>query len=385
MTDSSALHVDFLTKVYQESGGSPAGGVRDASFDLPEGTFFTLLGPSGCGKTTTLRCIAGLEFPDRGSIRVGDRTFYNSSDGTWVPMNLRKIGMVFQSYAIWPHMTVFENVAFPLRVAKDERFSRRDIEAMVNEALRTVSLDGFGGRPATRLSGGQQQRVALARAIVRKPRLLLLDEPLSNLDATLREEMRNELKRLQRQIGVTTVYVTHDQTEALEMSDTIAIINEGRIVQMGSPREIYFSPQDSFVASFVGSTNLVRGRLIGTSGGDAISVEIGGGQTIACSPRSHCSNSGPISVSVRPETIRLSAPGGPGGGTCNRVEGEVVMSGFVGNMNRYHIRVGDTVFQAGAEATADYPVGTRVAMDFPIETTLAFPSASSDPRSTPQT
>src|ERR1039457_4380892 len=201
------LSVGGLTKIYGDTTGAGAGGVRDFSFELPPGTFFTLLGPSGCGKTTTLRCIAGLERPDAGVIRVGDITLHDSETGTSVPMNRRGIGMVFQSYAIWPHMTVFENIAFPLRVAKDRRYGRDEIRELVDEALGTVGLDGYGGRQATRLSGGQQQRVALARAIVHRPQLLLLDEPLSNLDASLREEMRVELRRLQKQIGVTTIYV----------------------------------------------------------------------------------------------------------------------------------------------------------------------------------
>jgi iron(III) transport system ATP-binding protein len=176
------------------TGDGVAGGVRSIELTLPAGSFFTLLGPSGCGKTTTLRCIAGLEQPDQGMIRLGDEVFFDAARRLSMPMNRRRIGMVFQSYAIWPHMSVFENIAFPLRVAQDRRFSRSEITAMVEKALATVELAGMGGRSATRLSGGQQQRVALARAIVREPRLLLLDEPLSNLDAALREEMRTALK-----------------------------------------------------------------------------------------------------------------------------------------------------------------------------------------------
>src|SRR5580700_8201022 len=234
------LSVHGLTKIYGDQSDTRAGGVRDFSFELPAGTFFTLLGPSGCGKTTTLRCIAGLERPDLGQIRVGDVTLFDSRSGTSVPLNQRGIGMVFQSYAIWPHMTVFENVAFPLRVAKDRRYGREEIRTLVEDALGTVGLGGYSDRPATRLSGGQQQRVALARAIVHKPRLLLLDEPLSNLDASLREEMRAELRRLQQQIGITAIYVTHDQAEALAMSDLVAVMDHGRIVQFGEPRAIYF-------------------------------------------------------------------------------------------------------------------------------------------------
>jgi iron(III) transport system ATP-binding protein len=371
MTDSTALRIHALTKVFAETHGGPAGGIRDATFDLPDGTFFTLLGPSGCGKTTTLRCIAGLEFPDSGSIRVGERTFYDSAAGTWLPMNRRAIGMVFQSYAIWPHMTVFENVAFPLRVSKDRKFSRAEIEEMVQAALKTVSLDGFASRPSTRLSGGQQQRVALARAIVRRPRLLLLDEPLSNLDASLREEMRNELKNLQQQIGVTTIYVTHDQTEALEMSDQIAIIDKGRVVQMGDPRQIYFRPKNAFVAGFVGSTNLLEGSLVAGAGDGAVSVRIPSGETIRCAADAAIESTGPVAVSVRPETIVLKPAGEPLPEGCNRITGEVAVSGFLGSLNRYTIRAGEAKLQASTSPEVRFPIGTAVALDFPIESTLA--------------
>ncbi len=375
MTET-ALRVEALTKVYEpHTPGGPSGGIRNADFHLPNGTFFTLLGPSGCGKTTTLRCIAGLEYPDSGAIRVGSQTFYDSESGVWVPMNRRKIGMVFQSYAIWPHMTVFENVAFPLRVSKDERFSRSEIEEMVTQALKTVSLDGFEGRQATRLSGGQQQRVALARAIVRKPKLLLLDEPLSNLDASLREEMRNELKRLQHQIGVTTIYVTHDQSEALDMSDTIAIIDKGRVVQMGSPREIYFQPANVFVANFVGSTNLVAGTLTARNTDAGFSaVRITSGETIRCAGGNGCGIDGAVSVSVRPETITLRPLGESIREDWNRIEGEVVAAGFLGDSNRYGIKVGDSVFHANTDTGTCFDLGAHVTMAFPVESTLALPT-----------
>ena len=250
------LEIERLTKIFANTTDTIAGGIRNASFTLEDGTFFTLLGPSGCGKTTTLRCLAGLETPDEGRVAVQGHVLFDSAAGVNVPMNRREVGMVFQSYAIWPHMTVAENVAFPLTVSKDRRYSRSEVEQLVDEALRTVDLAGFQSRPATRLSGGQQQRVALARSIVKTPRLLLLDEPLSNLDAQLREEMRVELKRLQRQIGITTVYVTHDQAEALTLSDQIAVIDHANVIQIGTPREIYFRPANDFVAKFVGSTNL---------------------------------------------------------------------------------------------------------------------------------
>lgn len=367
------LVVQGLSKIYPNAEG-PAGGVRETSFVLEPGTFFTLLGPSGCGKTTTLRSIAGLETPDAGTIALGERVFFDAARGVNVPLNRRNIGMVFQSYAIWPHMTVFENVAFPLRVAKDVRYDRAAIRRMVDTALETVSLSGFQDRSATRLSGGQQQRVALARAIVRQPRLLLLDEPLSNLDAALREDMRVELKRLQQQIGVTTIYVTHDQSEALDMSDRIAVINGGRIVQMGAPREIYFRPQNAFVAGFVGATNLVRGVVDGAAAANAVaSVLVEGGQVLRCLFPQPAAQAAPIAVSIRPETLTLSAAEAPGRDGWNRMEGVIASSGFLGNMNRYGIRVGASVMHANTGPETVFPVGAAVGLHFRYDSAVAIP------------
>ncbi|MGH7090423.1 MAG: ABC transporter ATP-binding protein, partial [Stellaceae bacterium] len=212
--------------------------VRGVSLDVRQGQFYTLLGPSGCGKTSILRCVAGLEHPDAGEIEIGGETVFSAARGVWVPPHLRNIGMVFQSYAIWPHMTVFENVAFPLR-HKRPRPGRAEIRERVGKALHLVHLDGLEERPAPYLSGGQQQRLALARALVGEPRVLLLDEPLSNLDAKLREEMRFEIRQVVERLGVTTLFVTHEQIEALTMSDTMAVMKDGVIVQEGSPNAIY--------------------------------------------------------------------------------------------------------------------------------------------------
>jgi iron(III) transport system ATP-binding protein len=259
--DAPALRVDGLAKTY--------GSARDAvvavdglGFDVEPGAFFSLLGPSGCGKTTTLRCIAGLETPDAGSITIGSTVV--SDAGTLVLPQDREIGMVFQSYGIWPHLDVARNVSFPLEVERP-KVPKREIRERVEEALAVVQLDGLGGRPATQLSGGQQQRLALARALVRRPRLLLMDEPLSNLDAKLRDQMRLELVDLQRRVGISTVYVTHDQAEALSMSTSVAVLADGRIVQQGTPREIYQRPRAAFVADFVGATNLLEATLDGPS------------------------------------------------------------------------------------------------------------------------
>src|SRR4051794_8820014 len=312
------LRVEGLTKVFDNSTDQIAGGIREANFTLEPGTFFTLLGPSGCGKTTTLRCIAGLETPDAGVIAVESRTLFDAKARVNVPVEQRSVGMVFQSYAIWPHMTVAENVAFPFTVSKTRKYSRTEITEGVKRALAIVDLDGFQQRPSTRLSGGQQQRVALARAIVHEPRLLLLDEPLSNLDAQLRDEMRGELKRLQSKIGITTVYVTHDQSEALALSDRIAVLNEGRIVQIGSPHDIYFRPANPFVARFVGATNLLTGRLVGAANGRG-KVEVLSGRQIECLLPQTIDDASAVSVSIRPERIRLVMPGAATGqpqGNC---------------------------------------------------------------------
>src|SRR5215216_151755 len=235
----------------------PVLAVKGISFRVVAGEQLTLLGPSGCGKTTTLRAIAGLERPSSGAIRIGGAPVYASAEGINIPAEKRGLSMVFQSYAIWPHMTVFENVAYGLRV---RRKSRQEILTRVREALALVQMVPYENRPASALSGGQQQRVALARACVFQPSVLLFDEPLSNLDAKLRADMRIELRELQHRLGITSVYVTHDLEEALAMSDRIVVMRNGVVEQVGSPSEIYNLPSNTFVADFVGSANLIRGR-----------------------------------------------------------------------------------------------------------------------------
>jgi len=257
------LHIRSLTKSYRgQADGETIYAVNKVDLDVEEGMLYTLLGPSGCGKTTTLRSIAGLEKPDSGRIVVDGSIFFDSAERHWVPSAERGLGMVFQSYAIWPHMNVFKNVAFPLEVKQRQgrvKLSRKEMRSKVERVLSVVRMEHLLDRPATNLSGGQQQRLALARALIMEPKLLLLDEPLSNLDAKLREEMRFELKRLQRELGITTVYVTHDQTEALAMSNRIAVMNAGQIEQEGSPREIYEEPRTQFVADFIGTSNFLAG------------------------------------------------------------------------------------------------------------------------------
>src|SRR5204863_8920524 len=281
--------------------GTVVKAAQDVSFEVPEGKLFTLLGPSGCGKTTTLRSIAGLEKPTSGEIEVGGRTVYSSSRAIFVAPNKRNFGMVFQSYAIWPHMNVFQNVAFPLEVRK---LARKEIRERVMRVLTAVQLDHLVDREATKLSGGQQQRLALARALVMEPQLLLLDEPLSNLDAKLRDRMRTELKRLQRDLNLTTVYVTHDQSEALALSHEIAVMNDGFVVQVGTPRQIYETPHNRFVADFVGTTNFIGGS-VSTVDGQRCTVGSAIGE-IKAQASEGVAKGVSVIVSVRPEDVELS-------------------------------------------------------------------------------
>src|SRR5882724_5899502 len=299
------LDVQNLIKQFKVRGAAAVPAVDDVSFTIEQGEFFTLLGPSGCGKTTTLRCVAGLERPQSGKIHLRGRAVFDARDRVFVVPNQRNIGMVFQSYAIWPHLTVFNNVAFPLKAAGQRNVkSTRD---KVARALNLVGLSGFEERPATQLSGGQQQRVALARALVKEPDLLLLDEPLSNLDTKLRERMRSELKRLQRELGITTLYVTHDQMESMHMSDRVAVMSGGRILQMDRPNEVYERPTSQFVADFMGSTNLINGVLRTSVSGpvaELVDTDLG---PLRCSFASPFAAGTKVSISVRPENIKIAA------------------------------------------------------------------------------
>jgi iron(III) transport system ATP-binding protein len=311
------------------------------SLAVEQGEFVTLLGPSGCGKTTTLRCIAGLERPDDGEIRIGGDVVAAPARRIYLYPEQRNIGMVFQSYAVWPHMTVFDNVAYGLRV---RRVLAAEIKTRTMHALELVGLASLAGRYATKLSGGQRQRVALARAIVYEPRVLLLDEPLSNLDAKLREQMRIELVRLQHEVGITSIYVTHDQAEALAMSDRVVVMNNGVIQQTGDPQTIYAKPANAFVANFIGVTNLMPGRLIGRSG-EYWDVEIGLGEGMpplrlrAASGDGACAGQSVI-LSLRPENIEIAFEAGDGEFHPNCIEGEVVDTIYLGNAMECRVKVG---------------------------------------------
>ena len=329
------IRIDNLAVRYETDEG-PVHAVRGISLHVEKGQFYTLLGPSGCGKTTTLRCVAGLERPNGGEIAIDGQTVYSHARGIMIPTYRRDIGMVFQSYAIWPHMNVFENVAFPLREMRG-RFSRGEIREKVRDALKLVQLEGLEDRPAPFLSGGQQQRLALARALIKEPKVLLLDEPLSNLDAKLREDTRLELRELVKRLGITTLYVTHDQLEALTMSDVVAVMEAGRIVQETSPLDIYQRPETAFVASFIGQSNFLDGHVVSAEGGRG-TVETPAG-VIACWLPAGARAGERVSVAVRPEDVHLW-DGGESDGT-NIVAGTVVAVVFLGEAKECTVSLGN--------------------------------------------
>ncbi len=331
------LRVENLKKTFVV-GGKPVTAVRGVSFSVEKGKVYTLLGPSGCGKSTILRCIAGLEQPDAGKIHIAGQMVLSVSDGHWVPAYKRNIGMVFQSYAIWPHMNVFDNVSFGL-VHRKEKHSKEKIRQMVGQALSLVHMDGLEERSATLLSGGQQQRVALARALVYQPDVLLLDEPLSNLDARLRDEVRKEIKGLVKALGLTILYVTHDQVEALSLSDSISVMHDGVIIQEGSPKDIYESPEHGFVARFVGSANQIKGKLVEKSKDSGLCLV----ETVVGRLQGTCSaevaKGDGILFSVLPEAIKVHVDK-PDVAT-NLVEARVELLTFTGALTECLLRSGD--------------------------------------------
>jgi iron(III) transport system ATP-binding protein len=367
------LSVTGLCTEYVDEHGNAIRAAEEVSFEVPAGKLFTLLGPSGCGKTTTLRSIAGLEKPRSGEISVDGNLIYSSQKDVFIPPNRRGLGMVFQSYAIWPHMTVFENAAFPLQVARN-KLSKKKIEERVLRVLGVVALEDMAEREATKLSGGQQQRLALARALVMEPPLLLLDEPLSNLDAKLRERMRFELKRLQRELGITTVYVTHDQSEALALSHSIAVMNRGRIQQTGTPREIYERPGNQFVADFIGSTNFLRATV---SGPDAVpglyrvQSEVGELKARAVDALEQGMK---VVISVRPEDIRLSETRPPPGG--NLLQGTVDTKVFLGESVDFQVKVKGRALLARAHPSLGTRVGQPIYLSLDPEKCVALEETS---------
>ena len=314
-----------LRKVFHD-GAKEVQAVDGVSFTVPAGKLFTLLGPSGCGKTTTLRCIAGLETPSDGEITIGNKVVFAEKRGVVVPPNKRNIGMVFQSYAIWPHMTVLQNVYYPL---KSKGFGRGEARERARQALELVGLLDLADRPAPKLSGGQQQRVALARALAGDPEVLLLDEPLSNLDAKLREEMRSGIRALQKRIQITSLYVTHDQIEALTMSDQIAVMNAGKIVEIGSPQDIYLRPQTRFAANFIGMTNVIPGQTKDAREGLCV-VQTSLGE-IHCRVDDSRLFDDKVIILVRPESVHLSSHAQISGKNIwsGEVKGKVFMGDYI--------------------------------------------------------
>ena len=320
-----AIAIDRVSRVFT-SGGEAVRAVDDVSLSVRANEFFTLLGPSGCGKTTLLRLIAGFEHATSGQIRL------NGRDVGGLPPFRRKVNTVFQSYALFPHMTVAQNVAFGLEMLGQARAA---IDARVAEMLRLVRMEALAGRATSQLSGGQQQRVALARALAPHPEVLLLDEPLSALDLKLRKAMQIELKRLQRDTGITFVFVTHDQEEALTMSDRIAVMSQGKVRQVGTPREIYDHPAERFVADFIGEANMLKGELVQVEGGRG-RVRLVGGIEVPARIPDGAPRSGPVTVVVRPEHAALARdPDGPG------LPAIVESAVYVGTDTQYHLRLAD--------------------------------------------
>lgn len=344
-----------LTKVSKSFGDNTV--LHDLDLHVRDGELFTLLGPSGCGKSTTLWSIAGLHSPDGGTIAFGDRVVFDGGRVD-VPPERRNCGVVFQSYAVWPHLSVHDNVGYPLKLRK---VSRRGRAARVEEVLALVELDGLGGRFPHELSGGQQQRVALARALAHPPDLLLLDEPFSNLDAKLRERARDWLRSLQQRIGVTTVFVTHDQDEALSMSDRILVMDQGRVRQLGTPEEVYAEPADPFVADFVGTANLLTATAEpGPSGTTALRLDGLGEPLVADRP---APAAGPVRISVRPEQIRVGTPEAPLAPGPNVFTVKVRSTAYLGDHYRYVVELGTstvviqsvTSIHHAAEVTVELP------------------------------
>jgi iron(III) transport system ATP-binding protein len=347
------LTVSGLAKSFVAADGAVKA-VDHVSFSVAEAQCYALLGPSGCGKTTILRCVAGLEQAEQGSIAIGGRVVSDMT--SFVPVHERSIGMVFQSYAIWPHLDVFDNVAYPLVVARP-RVARAEIEKRVMDVLALVGMQAMARRPATRLSGGQQQRVALARAIVRRPSLLLLDEPLSNLDARLRDTMRRELATLIRQIGITALFVTHDQVEALSLADRVAVMNQGRIVQEGAPTEIYDRPKSLFVARFLGAANVLTGKIEERDCQGRARIALGGGHHLML-----VTDHGPgaaVDIVLRPENLTIAAQ--PPAEALNVVSGRIAALTFQGSNVEYDVDIGGgTSVRVLARAQADLTHGTPV-------------------------
>lgn len=350
------IRITNLRKFYNTKNGRVQA-LRGIDLEVQDKEFFVLLGASGCGKTTTLRCVAGLERADEGEIEIDSGIVNSAERRIYIPTEKRDIGMVFQSYAIWPHMSVFQNIAFPL-IKGRKQISKHQVAEKVSRALSLVKLDGLGDRPATDLSGGQQQRVAMARAIVTEPKILLMDEPLSNLDARLREQMRVELKKITRAIGVTTLYVTHDQAEALSLGDRICVMHEGEIVQIGTPQEVYSGPVNLFAARFVGEMNFIPAKVTGPSEVTSIFGQI------KCFVPSTCQNGNDVTLAIRPEHLKVlhSNTDGPGA-----VEAKIMSKSYLGDAALVEIEVRGTTLNVKLQGDSDFVVGQDAMVVLPSD------------------
>ena len=355
------LKITNLTKQFEVADGKTIA-VRNLDLEVGQGKFFVLLGPSGCGKSTLLRCVAGLEGIEDGEIALDGRVVSSGARGLSVDPEDRGIAMVFQTYAIWPHMSVFDNVAFPLTESKNASLSRSQVQAKVKDILALVRLADYGNYSAATMSGGQQQRIALARALVREPKLLLMDEPLSNLDAKLREEMRDEIRQLTRSLGVTTLHVTHDQTEAMALADSLAVMSAGKILQLGEPEQLYRHPVNRMVAEFLGRTNWLSGTV---DGPDHAATEIG--SVSVALPASAASGSR-IRLGIRPEWAELRAK--PSGG-AGEYAGSVTSRSFLGDIVLYQVRVGGAELLVKSNAP-DIPASGAVTVVIPPERWVVF-------------
>jgi iron(III) transport system ATP-binding protein len=336
------IHVEGLVKHFDENAA-----LNDVTFRVPDGKLFTLLGPSGCGKSTTLLSIAGFHTPERGLIAAGDNVFFDSAHGVSVAAEQRNLGIVFQSYAVWPHMTVYENLAFPLKI---RHLKRKEIRERITRTLDLVEMGDYAQRYPHQLSGGQQQRVALARALVYSPSVLLLDEPFSNLDAKLRERARTWVKELQHTLGLTTIFVTHDQDEALSMSDTIAVMDRGEVQQIGVPEEIYRHPANRFVAEFVGRVNLIEGTVSNVSETSAL-IDIGdAGLVVNTVDHTSPATDTAVTVAVRPEAVTVAPANGASPDSTNSYEARVHAVSFLGDHYEYELELGRVTLAAQSSA-----------------------------------
>jgi iron(III) transport system ATP-binding protein len=356
------ISIRQLQKSFQAQQGQ-VNALKGIDLEVSEGEFCVLLGPSGCGKTTTLRCVAGLERPDGGEIEISGRVVNSPRSRIFVPAEKRQIGMVFQSYAIWPHMNVFQNVAFPLTQGQ-KRVSKSSVAERVRAALKRVQLDGLEDRPATDLSGGQQQRVAMARAMVTDARVLLMDEPLSNLDARLREQMRVELRKITKSIGVTTLYVTHDQAEALSLGDKVCVMNHGEILQIARPNEVYARPVNLFVAQFVGEMNFVKAEVI-----DAGEVGCSLGKLLLSIPNGVTKGAN-ITLAIRPEHVKVLPMSN---NAANRIPGKITSKNYLGDSALLEVEVNGTTLLAKLDGDTELSMGDPAAVEFPAHRWHVFP------------